>query len=464
MSQQISLPSRYEDLDEAYRGRLVPNTVLLTLINQASKSMAISGGIRFLPVYGESGAGKTSAVREVSTHIPGTYTFLLQREEIENKDMLLERIKIEKLYNLDKMLIAVIDQYEEGVVGRETIPTQFVEYLSLLDRGEFRTIPIVFIWLTTNKDFLELLVRATSRNRRILLNNNFTIEGPKKEEWPLIIEETFSFHNSQKTLADFGVLDDDLRNASIEFNTIGAAIEHIGYKLASNLEDIDNLSEYQIVLMWPVADSTRSQRVLQFCKPREGYKLNWEAWCRELNEDDRAQLPLREFNRARLYFDLRVIPVRVADLHRLCVNLENDSVILPMSSLTRFKETHFYLVISDSWETYNFSPLRERESQRATDARIWYASVTENPVGLSKRIARILNECGLSATYEQEIKTEFSTVKADVFVKKQGVQKNKLIIELKAYSSENTKPSSIKDAIKVTLRRHAQLAGFLQRQ
>lgn len=464
MSQRISLPSRYEDLDVAYRGRLIPNSNLLALINHASKSMEISGGIRFLPLYGESGAGKTSAVREISTHIPGTFTFLLNREEIENKDELLERIKIEKLYNLDKILIAVVDQYEEGVVGRETIPTQFVEYLSLLDRGDLRTIPIIFIWLTTNKEFQELLIRATSRNRRILLNNTFNIEGPEKEEWPLIIEETFSFHNSQKTLADFGVLEDDLRMVSIESSTIGAAIEQVGYKLATNLEDIDNLSEYQVVLMWPVADSTRNQRVLQFSKPREGYKLNWEAWYRELNEDDKAQLPLRELNRTRLYFDFRIIPVRVADLHRLCLNLKNDNVILPISSLTRFKETHFYHVISDNWQTYNFSPLRERESQRAADARIWYASITENPVDLGRRITRILSECGLNAIHEHEIRSEFSSVRADVFIKKQGVQKNKLIIELKAYSSENTKPSSIKDAIKVTLRRHAQLAGFLQRQ
>lgn len=464
MTIRISLPSRYEDLDTAYRGRLVPNAGLLSLINTANKSMQINGGIRFLPIYGESGAGKTSAVREISTHIPGTYTFQLTREEIENREKLFERVLLEKQYNIDKLLVAIIDQYEEGVVGRETIPTQFVEYLSLLDRGEFRTIPIIFIWLTTNRDFQRLLVEATTRNRRILLRDDFTIEGPAKEEWPIIIEETFSFHNSEKSLADYGILETDLIEIGMRCNTIGAAIENVGMELSNNLDDIDNLSEYQVVLMWPVADSVRNQRVLQFSKPREGYKLNWEAWYRELNDEDRAQLPLREFNKTRLYFDLRVIPVKVADLHKLCLNLDDENYRLPISPLNRFKSTHFYLVVSDNWSTYNYNPVRDRESQRSIDARVWYQNVPENSIALGKRIAKVLEACGLDATYEKDISTEFSSVRADVFVRKSGVQKSKLIIEMKVFSSENTKPSSIKDAIKVTLRRHAQLAGFLQRQ
>lgn len=464
MPMRISLPSRYEDLDTAYRGRLVPNASLLSLINFANKSMEISGGIRFLPIYGESGAGKTSAVREISTHIPSTYTFQLNRDEIENRDKLFERVLREKQYNIDKLLVAIIDQYEEGVVGRETIPTQFVEYLSLLDRGEFRSIPIIFIWLTTNKEFQGLLVEATTRNKRILLKDDFTIIGPSKKEWPLIIEETFSFHNTDNSLADFGILDSDLNEIGLRCNTIGAAIEAVGIELSRNIDDIDNLSEYQVVLMWPVADSVRNQRVLQFSKPREGYKLNWEAWYRELNEEDRAQLPLREFNKTRLYFDVRVIPVKVADLHKICLNLNDDNFRLPVSPLNRFKVTHFYLVISDNWNTYNYNPVRDRESQRSIEAGEWYRDVPENSVALGRRISKVFQACGLVSSYEQEIKSEYGSVRADVFVKKEGVQKNKLIIEMKVFSSENTKPSSIKDAIKVTLRRHAQLAGFIQRQ
>lgn len=160
----ISLPSRYEDLDEAYRGRLVPDGKLLNIVNVAQKAMKISGGIRFLPVYGESGSGKTCAAREISTHLPGVKTFLLSRDQIESKESLLSAIQYQHTRNPGLILIAIIDQYEETVIGKERIPTQFVEYISLFDRGELSKIPTIFLWLTTSKDFQKQLADATSRN------------------------------------------------------------------------------------------------------------------------------------------------------------------------------------------------------------------------------------------------------------------------------------------------------------
>ena len=461
---EIRLPSRYEDLDESYKGRLSPNENLLFQINRAQKSMQINGGIRFLPIYGESGAGKSCAAREISTHIPSVRTFVLDRKEIEQKEELIKRIVKENERNIGKILVAVIDQYEENVADREKVPTKFVEYLSLLDRGEFRYIPIIFIWLTTSREFQKMLENATSRNRRILLEENFTIVGPYKIEWPRIIDETFSFHNNEKCLADYGILEEDLTDIGLDTKTIGAAIESVGMRLSENIDDIQNLSEYQVIIMWPVADSLRNQRVMQFSKAREGYKLNWDFWYGQLNDEDKIQLPLREFNRARLYFDLRIIPVRVADLHRLCINLVNEDISFGKTYIDRFKRTHFYHVVSGGWETYEYNPVKERESKRSKDAQIWYETVTEKPVLLGKRISKIFKQCGFDSSHEESITSDYSKVRADIFVKRPSTAKCKVIIELKAYSSENTMPSTIKDAIKGTLRKHAQFAGFLQRQ
>ena len=239
----INLPSRYEDLSEAYKGRLVPNPNLISIIIKASKSMAISKGIRFLPVYGESGSGKSSASREISTHLPSTYSHVLSRDEIESSDSLDDRIKSIHERNPGKVLIFVIDQYEENVQGRENIPTEFVEKLSLLDRGELRSIPAIFLWLTTSKDFRNMLVAATSRNKRILLDPSFDIIGPDKKEWGNIIQETFSFHNAETPLADFGIIKNDLIEISYECSTIGECIELVGNKLGENIENLQNISE-----------------------------------------------------------------------------------------------------------------------------------------------------------------------------------------------------------------------------
>lgn len=235
-------------------------------------------------------------------------------------------------------------------------------------------------------------------------------------------------------------------------------------KLSDNIEDIQNLSEYQIILMWPVADGLRNQRVMQFSKPREGYKFNWDAWYSQLNDDDKQQLPLKELNRTRLYFDLRVIPIRVADLHPLCRNLDQEEFSFGSTYIDRFKNTHLYHVLSGRWDEYDYTPFKERESRRSKDASEWYETVTDKPTLLGKRISNIINACGFISQHEYKINSAYGKVRADIYVKRPGLNKSNLIIELKAYSSENTMPSSIKDAIKVTLRRHAQFAGFLQRQ
>lgn len=460
----LNLPSRYEDLSEAYKGRLTPNNALISILDQARKSMLISGGIRFLPIYGESGSGKSSASRELSTHMPDVLCNTLERNEIESQEQLKTKIKNLHAKHPNKLLIFVIDQYEENVQGREKIPTQFVEHLSLLDRGDLSKIPSVFIWLTTSTVFRDSLVEATSRNKRILLEKKFNIEGPTKNNWPQIIEETFSFHNSNTPLSDYGIIREDLIELSHEATTIGECIELVGNELAKHISSLQNISEYQIILIWPVADSLRNQRVIQFSRPREGYKLNWDAWYSELNEDDRRTLPLHEFNRTRLYFDFRVIPIRVADLHRLCLDLDNEDKDLGITYLKRFSETHFYHVISDNWQNYDYNPVRERESKRADEALKWYETVTNQPTKIGKRIAKILRECGLTTFHEKEISTIHSTVHADVYVETNDAIKPKKIIELKAFSTQNTMPSTIKDQIKITLRRHAQLAGFIGRQ
>ena len=396
--------------------------------------------------------------------MPTVHTFVLSREEIESKDLLLQRIKQESNTIGDKFLVAIVDQFEEKVIGKERIPTQFVEHLSLLDRAELRDCPTLFIWLTTDRQFQKQLEDATSRNRRILLESNFAVQGPEKDSWADIIKQTFSFHNAERALADYGIIDDDIINIANRAATIGAAIVQVGDLLISEEPDLQNLSKYQVILMWPVADALRNTRVLQFANPRDGYTLNWDYWFSQLNTEDRSQLPLHEYNKTRLYFDFRVVPIRVADLHKLCINLDNQTPNLAKTYLARFKQTHFFHVVSGDWAEYDYNPVRERESNRATDAAGWYTTVTDKPVQLGKRLSFVLNQCGLSAQYEYPIETEFSKVRVDIFCERTNIDDKKSLIELKVFSSENTMPSSIKDAIKSTMRKYAQLAGFLNRQ
>lgn len=257
----VRLPSRYEDLDLAFRGHLRPNQPLLAEVKAAFQAMKVSGGIRFLPIYGKSGSGKSSAAFELATHLPSVKVFALTRDAIESKDVLVHDIRNKTLEHSGSPLIAVIDQFEEVAAQQSQIPKEFVESLALLDRGELRHTELLFIWLTTDRLFQSDLVNATSRNKRILACPNFEIEGPEVADWPTIIEETFSFHNKGQTLADHELLAADLGEVGKSAKTLGEAIEQIGKRLATKMPSLQDMSSHQVIMVWPVTDSTRISRI-----------------------------------------------------------------------------------------------------------------------------------------------------------------------------------------------------------
>ncbi|CCH85800.1 conserved protein of unknown function [Modestobacter italicus] len=462
----VRLPSRYEDLDPAFRGRLRPNRPLLELVQRAHRAMSISGGIRFLPIYGRSGTGKSSAARELATHLPEAKVVELSRAAIISEATLLQEIRTAiGRRNQPSLLIAVVDQYEERVAESSSVPTQFVERLSLLDRGELRQTPVLFLWLTTSRDFQQDLAAATSRNERILLAGDFELMGPEQTEWAEIVEETFAFHNQEQPLADFEVLRTNIDEVADVAPTLGATIEAVGELLGHQASSLQDLSQYQVVMLWPVTDGHRITRVSAFTNARDGYKLDWNAFYRELNEEDRRTLPLSELNRARLYFDVRLVPIAAADLHPLCRKLDDPDFVPSPSYLDRFEKSHFFSIVNETWNPATFAPMRERDSDRATKAREWYeGGITDQPTALGRRIAKCLTALGLNADHERTIKSPHATVRADIAVDRKESQQTTCIVELKVFSTEGTRPSSIKDAIRTTLKRHAQFAGFLGRQ
>ena len=461
----LRLPSRYEDLDPAFRGRLRPNRPLVDLVQLANRSMSVSGGIRLLPIYGRSGSGKTSAARELSTHLPQTRVFELSRPAILSEATLLKEIREAHGQRAHpQLLIAVIDQYEENT-QHSAVPSQFVERLSLFDRGELRERPILFLWLTTSWDFQRELVDATRRNTRMLLAPDFELVGPDQSEWADIVEETFAFHNHEQSLADFEVLHRDIEAEAYSSPTLGTTIERVGQRLIDPSSQLQDLSQYQVVMLWPVTDGLRISRVTAFANARDGYTLDWNAFYRALNEDDRRTLPLAEMNRARLYFDVRLVPIAAADLQALSANLDDPDFEPSQSYLSRFKKSHFFSIVNETWDPSAYAPLRERESERASKAREWYDAVaTSHPTQLGRRIARCLTLLGLDAEHERSIKSPYANIRADVAVDRWRDSRSTCIVELKAFGAEGTMPSSIKDAIRTTLKRHAHFAGFLPRQ
>jgi hypothetical protein len=167
-------------------------------------------------------------------------------------------------------------------------------------------------------------------------------------------------------------------------------------------------------------------------------------------------------NKARLYFDVRLVPIAAADLQRVCGGIDNRAFKLSKSYLDRFASTHFFAMVNKPDRDATFVTLRERDSQRRAEAESWYEGVTGKYTEIGKSISQALQAKGLSAGYERTFDAGFKRVRADVWVERPDSPRNS-IVEIKAFSPANTRPSDIADAIRVTLTRHAQFAGFLTR-
>lgn len=455
------LPSRYEDLDEEFRGRLRPNKALNTLVKAAFSSMAVEGGIRFAPIFGESGSGKSSATIQLGTHLPAYEVKVLSSTALENSAALEAEISDNPYNPTGRPLIAVVDQFEEAAEEKTGIPSNFIEKVSILDRS-YRGRKVLFLWLTTSRQFQKQLSDATSRNTRILAQSDFEIAGPDRHEWPDIIRETFSFHNDGHDLADFEILDTDVNTAASQTATIGGAIRTVGRSLAVHVQAPMDLSEFQVLMLWPVTDGLRIETLNRFASPRQGYRINWGSFVSQLNPRDKKELPLSELNKARLYFDVRLVPIAAADLQQICGGINNLTFKLSKSYLDRFANTHFFNMVSKPDRNATFVTLRERDSQRRIAAESWYDTVTGQPVKIGKSISDALLAKGLVAGYERTFDAGFKRVRADAWVERDA-SPSTTIVELKAFSPANTRPSDIADAIRVTLTRHAQFAGFLKR-
>jgi len=459
------LPTRYEDLEPTFRAQLRAVPALNALVQEAVNSMKVGGGIRFLPVYGRSGSGKSCAVLEVSTHLPQTRVVKLEKSDIQGES-LRQTIEtaLETAPEHNQLLIAVIDQYEEQAARKDDLPRSFIEKLSRLDRNELRTKPVLFVWLTTDVAFRDELAAATSRNERLLLRKDFVLEGPPKAEWAAIAEETYRFHNADATLADVGILTTDLTQIAAESDTLGQALQKTGARVIASAPALQDLSEYRVIMLWPVTDGERIAKVSNVTDARAGYRLDWNSWYQQLNPDDARTLPLHEYNRARLYFDLRLVPIAAADLMDICVKIDDETYEPNETSRSKFARTHFSYLVMNTWNPETYSPMRERESKRAENALKWYETMNSSPTKIGKRIAKVLTMAGLKATHEHAVVSVHSTVRADVFVDSSPSLPKKTIVELKAFSPSNTIPSTIRNQVRETLRRHAQFAGFLAKQ
>ena len=99
------------------------------------------------------------------------------------------------------------------------------------------------------------------KERADLARPGLRAERPDKASWPEIVQETFAFHNQGQHFADFEVLNSDIDDIADNAATLGRAIEEVGERLAAYTTEAQDMSQFQVVMLWPVTDGLRIARV-----------------------------------------------------------------------------------------------------------------------------------------------------------------------------------------------------------
>lgn len=455
------LPSRFENLDPRFHVHLIPDRPLLNVTRSTIAAMHVAGGVRLLPVYGASGSGKTSAAMQLRSLSTEFQVFALEHDLI-SQGGLAQAVKREQNRRPgERACVGIIDQYEESVGDRNELVARFVGQLTSLDRSEIVQRPTLILWLTPSKEFQAALVEsAREKNARLVSVDDFILQGPPRAEWAGIIDRTFEFHNAGMSLADVGFVRPQLDDAVDKSDTLGESINRVGEQLVTAFPVSNDLEQYRVIILWPVADTLSLSRVISLSDAREGYSFNWNKWYWELNLRDRAQLPHEALNLTRILVDLRVVPLPVGQMHPSFINLDAPHPALSAGALAPLARSHLAQIVQDRWDPSTYRPMAITSSDTALRAMRWYETVRRRPTDLGQRLALCLRQLGLDAQYESTIDSDFSVVRADVRVRKHPRSD---LIELKAFAPRSTNGSNIRYQIRATLRKYAQLGGLLGR-
>ncbi|WP_417289106.1 hypothetical protein, partial [Corynebacterium variabile] len=226
----ISLPTRYEALHKKLGGavfRLLakPSRQTLDLFEDAYGIVtSIEQGL-FLPIYADSGTGKTTLANNLSYFLPESFTPTLNLPPVDSitAEFLLE--------SLDAFITSELEPSDSRIIpvnidDRESRPTTDEEASHIkrfLRSGDGAR--CLVIWPETNLDTSKQIAKRYSLiSGSVPLDIPLEVKGPDKELWPSLAEHTLQLANDIDSLEEIVSLSSyDTNN----FLSIGAYLQQI---------------------------------------------------------------------------------------------------------------------------------------------------------------------------------------------------------------------------------------------
>lgn len=227
--QQLRLPDRYETLFQQLGPQVAhilvpPEQSTLDPLERAAFAIQTRNEGLLVPLYGESGVGKTTLLDNLTHFLPGYYTQTLNYQgPISFEELLAEAKSFTQDYAANEQRILPIN-----IDHRENAPPSDTELAELKRFLRTANLPVrvAVFWPDTSKTNVEEL---TARYIQITgdspISLPLTTYGPSREAWVHIAQDTLQLANDIESLENLGVDPADYDPA--QFVTLGSFLRRI---------------------------------------------------------------------------------------------------------------------------------------------------------------------------------------------------------------------------------------------
>ncbi|CAM2194480.1 ATP-binding protein [Paraburkholderia kururiensis] len=261
---QLSLPDRYERLVNKL-GSEVANLLLAPSPGNIDALRSLANEVRsrdegvLVPVYGETGVGKTTFVMNASQWIPTLYGPTCLYEGELTFDGLVKAVKdfVKTLPADNKRIIPI------NIDHRENAPPNDAELASLKRflRTNAGDVPSIIFWPETSKAIAETLSK-----RYVEIAGEASIElpleydGPPREVWQDTARHTLVLANRVNNLEELGIDPSNFNPA--EFRTLGGFLRRIRHDFNTRVEALRGELEKEVAIIISFASESSDPGVL----------------------------------------------------------------------------------------------------------------------------------------------------------------------------------------------------------
>ncbi|MDB0528266.1 hypothetical protein LBW56_16385 [Ralstonia solanacearum] len=267
---QLSLPDRYERLVSKL-GSEIANLLLAPSSGNIDALRSLANEVRsrdegvLVPVYGETGVGKTTFVMNASQWLPVLYGPTCPYEGELTFDGLVKAVKdfVKTLPADNKRIIPI------NIDHRENAPPNDAELASLKRflRTNAGDVPSIIFWPETSKDIAETLSkRYVEIAGEASIKLPLEYDGPPREVWQDTARHTLVLANRVNNLEELGI--DPSNYSPSEFRTLGGFLRRIRHEFNARIEALRGELEKEVaVIIAFVSESSDPGVLAQLTSP-----------------------------------------------------------------------------------------------------------------------------------------------------------------------------------------------------